>query len=1002
MRSHRDTLHSPELPSIHLDADYQEQDRKRLEALICSGIDDMSFVPSASERNEDDYSVEYPRHGGNHSPVPFDPYSSYGRSQDHFDRSQFVDPLPDEDSHSLFVPQKHYALQRYEESIEGGETVSTAAHHRSGLTLGAGLGFRSPISGAGEYDPDRELQQLINNRGHMSMFDDTMRSVKTDKRATPTSRRTTNKRRDQSQTTFDPVIVDDTTEIDRAVENGHLRLDNIPPIPTHSYGRLPRNHPRDDDETSIPDSESSHFRRSPPPTPKAHTQKPKLSAALDRVADERRGAFSPRRQGFNSPVNSPRTRPTKVPTNQPHSQPNTSNSTQGQTTGSSRFGSRARGLAQEIDEERKDAERIDATIRAQRNPLIDIANQTQENFTPAARRHGQRHTRMAPPPSSKVVLPDVTGLTSAIETPVKVRDSYMAPNVQPAEVVFLTAALEDVTAKYQQAHRDHSVAVRRLHELELEFHKAQEDAAAESRRMQELMSQKAKSSAKDVKGKGREDDAQVIEANYRRLIQEKKVLEGLVTSLRAQIVDLKIELENREQIIEDLRQSKETDAREIAKKKDEVEKLLYDIDYLKTEVSRLRGVVEAGLEERRTGREVQDSRRPLSTVPEASIEESGSGYRPTSTMGHYKQPAQSHNPQEDTFLTDSEEEEQSYRPYRQTRAPMVHMDATLEYTMGDHDDTRDSVAVPQPAPTGTRLRSGSNASTLPVQSGFASRPGFLPPRAESPFKRPQSQLSSKSGSTNHDDGASAASSSRSARARRNRFIDEDELAKLEADVSERRSERANRSHDSIRSRLAAQDEHDRSMSRASDPGVPSAPKASAEHQPLTRHHSSPPALRIQNYPPFPRIRGERMERLFFAPSRHDENKCPNCRAQKQGQEHADEGRKSPEWLTAFMRRRNHDGADVAGERLPNKTIVSRVIGELEEEFNHYKAIYIELAQQYAIMDPASNVAKRNVLAEHLKEVIDVMEHKGDQVASLYETLSFDDKVEGRRSPPVNH
>ena len=38
-------------------------------------------------------------------------------------------------------------------------------------------------------------------------------------------------------------------------------------------------------------------------------------------------------------------------------------------------------------------------------------------------------------------------------------------------------------------------------------------------------------------------------------------------------------------------------------------------------------------------------------------------------------------------------------------------------------------------------------------------------------------------------------------------------------------------------------------------------------------------------------------------------------------------------------------------------------------------IYTELADQYKLMDPASNVVKRNVLAEHLREVIDILEQK---------------------------
>jgi len=38
-------------------------------------------------------------------------------------------------------------------------------------------------------------------------------------------------------------------------------------------------------------------------------------------------------------------------------------------------------------------------------------------------------------------------------------------------------------------------------------------------------------------------------------------------------------------------------------------------------------------------------------------------------------------------------------------------------------------------------------------------------------------------------------------------------------------------------------------------------------------------------------------------------------------------------------------------------------------------IYIELSDQYREMDAVSNVVKRNVVAQHLKEVIDVLEQK---------------------------
>ena len=49
-----------------------------------------------------------------------------------------------------------------------------------------------------------------------------------------------------------------------------------------------------------------------------------------------------------------------------------------------------------------------------------------------------------------------------------------------------------------------------------------------------------------------------------------------------------------------------------------------------------------------------------------------------------------------------------------------------------------------------------------------------------------------------------------------------------------------------------------------------------------------------------------------------------------------------------------------------------MLRELEDEFMHHMGIYLELAQQHGLMDPVLNVAKRNVLAEHLREVVDAL------------------------------
>ncbi|CAD6565637.1 MAG: hypothetical protein TREMPRED_001621 [Tremellales sp. Tagirdzhanova-0007] len=86
-------------------------------------------------------------------------------------------------------------------------------------------------------------------------------------------------------------------------------------------------------------------------------------------------------------------------------------------------------------------------------------------------------------------------------------------------------------------------------------------------------------------------------------------------------------------------------------------------------------------------------------------------------------------------------------------------------------------------------------------------------------------------------------------------------------------------------------------------------------------------------------------------------------------------------------------ADTDARVLPPQTVLSRVLRELEDDFAHYKAIYAELAESYKAFDAASAVVKRKVLAQHLREVIDTLEQKADQIASLYELLRFKDKTD---------
>jgi hypothetical protein len=172
--------------------------------------------------------------------------------------------------------------------------------------------------------------------------------------------------------------------------------------------------------------------------------------------------------------------------------------------------------------------------------------------------------------------------------------------------------------------------------------------------------------------------------------------------------------------------------------------------------------------------------------------------------------------------------------------------------------------------------------------------------------------------------------------------------------------------------------------------------------------------------PFPQIRGERLERLFFSAPDHNAKSCNVCNRRKRNHDDKVNG-KRPSWLlgriaTDIKSRMHGVGIDsdyegsvegleeefVARERRrqerdrdPPQTVLMRVVRELEDDFTHYKGyvgypvldsqfddlldhqsrIYIELSDQYKDLDAVSNVVKRNVVAQHLKEVIDVLEQK---------------------------
>ncbi|KAI9635287.1 uncharacterized protein MKK02DRAFT_43969 [Dioszegia hungarica] len=167
--------------------------------------------------------------------------------------------------------------------------------------------------------------------------------------------------------------------------------------------------------------------------------------------------------------------------------------------------------------------------------------------------------------------------------------------------------------------------------------------------------------------------------------------------------------------------------------------------------------------------------------------------------------------------------------------------------------------------------------------------------------------------------------------------------------------------------------------------------ASSSSRPM-RHHGDRSKSRRGAEPrqegpesPFPSIRAEDEAEFFAQMEEHAAQTAtaPRSRTSSGEKRHVE----LPEEILRFGR----------GE-VPPQTVLSRVIRELEDDFAHYKAIYCELADQYKLLDAASAAAKRHVLADHLKEVIDTLEQKADQISSLYDLLNFQDRPDTRGGP----
>ncbi|GBE85280.1 hypothetical protein SCP_0704670 [Sparassis crispa] len=944
--------------------DELEQNRIQLE----HNLQHTDLSLHLSSTPDDDTDVEYPRH--NSAPSPFVVSPPFGHhSEDHLQPAE----------------QSQYHAWSYRTLEEDGDgvapyamsTISTAAHHASALTLSAGLGGRRTrrdisMSGA-EYDPDRPLHGIMAGmNGYLSNID---------------INSTMSNHMMSAATDFDPVVVDDTAEIDRILQSGHT-------------GVVVRS----------PDCSSSATSDSEPASLRSNTRspRPKLSDALHKVA------FSPKRPRSAQAHLSPHSRPhsslvplfgTAHPTLRARPPPTTLGSEADAPTPRPRQVSRNQSLSY-VQESMPRNRSAAAMHDKDRNPFGDVGNQMAPERAPPVKIPSQT------PLKGKVYLPDVTGLTEAIATPVKIDPDYHGYKARKDGEceARLLATLNLVQAKLAFLESENSTTRRRVRELEVELEACKHEVAKERTKMiarEEVMApphaditskerHRFTNAGRLQKGKAQvrvdDRDMSANESRYKEVVEEKKALEALITTLRAHLSRLTAELSDHQRLLIELRTLRDCDVRSLADKSKDVDQLRREVERLAGEVDVLKGVIEEGLKERRIAKE-RSSFKCEEDTPEHSVA--------TQTI-----------PQVDA-------------PDRQ--ALMSTSSTNTEEADEDEDEGEDET-------------SGSSRRLSP-----------------SPSPKEHALFTERTIRTDHATvGSLQFASSTNAR----QSVDTAELERISAEVEERRSERSSsvhspalsRPHSRLSERSASPllsrpasriastsnssqvvDDVQRAPSPTSPMDGPSRPPAPTPRvsgkvrmSEETRSPSGKPCSEqqqaVEPETPFPQIRGARLERLFFSAPEHNVETCTIChrrrrkrclpleqipswmagrpphdfRARMQDQDD-DEGFVDGSDEDEDLVDSRHGGKGTAPERQgwsgksPPQTVLVRVLRELEDDFTHYKGIYVELADQYKVMDPTSNVVKRNVLAEHLREIIDILEQKGDQIASLYDLLTFNDK-----------
>jgi hypothetical protein len=442
-------------------------------------------------------------------------------------------------------------------------------------------------------------------------------------------------------------------------------------------------------------------------------------------------------------------------------------------------------------------------------------------------------------------------------------------------------------------------------------------------------------------------------------------LEALINSLRTHLTRLTSELASHQELLMELRNLRESDSRALREKGNEIVRLKEEVERVAGEVEVLRGVVEEGLKERRMAREVSGVQESLADVAMSRDEE-----EPEDEEGEDHEEEEEEEQEEGLeYRSQEEEEEEDEEP-----EPFDHSSSGANINVGDKTMRTDHATIGSSANLGA-----STITTAPGERDeqLLDMEDIERISAEVEERRSDASLVSLTRSRRSRSPSPVRACSpppTPTRSQRRAAVAEEEEEEEEEGTERAVSPALTSYHH--QQRLGHRQQQQRQKPSSSSSPRPSAPipGQAARH---TRRSHPPQPEELET--PFPQIRGERLERLFFSAPEHNAKTCTVCYRRRDRDRPS-----SPSWVKHRQHQRPQaeeeeedeedegfaEGSDdvpgpaeskgkqrdvgqgqghvtfsenpaywrQAGQKegLPPQTVVMRVIRELEDDFTHYK------------------------------------------------------------------